>query len=57
MMMNLFLDQSKKGENFDFRGLILYDLEDGKFRRIQVAYNSFTFTNIKGEVTDLGIPH
>lgn len=47
----------KKGENFDFRGLILYDLEGGKFRRIQVAYNSFTFTNVKGEVTDVGIPH
>lgn len=47
----------KKGENFDFRGLILYDLENGKFKRIQVAYNSFTFTNIKGEVADLGIPH
>lgn len=46
-----------KGENFDFRGLILYDLENGKFKRIQVAYNSFTFTNIKGETKDLGIPH
>ena len=47
----------KKGENFDFKGLILYDLKNEKFKRIQVAYNSFTFTNINGEVTDLGIPH
>jgi len=47
----------KKGENFDFKGLILYDLENEKFKRIQVAYNSFTFTNVNGEVTDLGIPH
>lgn len=47
----------KEGENFDFRGLILYDLENGKFKRIRVAYNSFSFTNQQGEVTELGIPH
>ena len=47
----------RKGENFDFRGLIMYDLENGQFKRIQVAYNSFTFTNFKGEITDIGIPH
>lgn len=47
----------KKGETFDFRGLILYDLEQGKFKRIRVAYNSFTFTNLAGETTELGIPH
>ena len=47
----------KAGEHFDFRGLILYDLLDGKFKNIRVAYNSFSFTNIQGEVTELGIPH
>jgi len=47
----------KKGENFDFKGLIIYDLEDGKFKRIQVAYNSFSFTNVNGETTQMGIPH
>jgi len=47
----------KKGETFDFRGLILYDLVDGKFSVIKVAYNSFVFTDINGKATDLGIPH
>lgn len=47
----------KKGEKFDFRGLLMYDISHGKFKRIQVAYNSFTFTDTNGKITDLGIPH
>lgn len=47
----------KKGENFDFRGLIMYQVEGGKFADIKVAYNTFTYTDSAGTVTSLGIPH
>lgn len=47
----------KKGETFDFRGLIMYQLADGKFADIKVAYNSFSFTNLDGVTRELGIPH
>ena len=46
-----------KGETFDFRGLIMYQLEDGKFADIRVAYNSFTNTKVDGQVIEMGIPH
>jgi ketosteroid isomerase-like protein len=32
-------------------------VEDGRFARIQVAYNSFTNTKVDGEQVELGIPH
>ena len=47
----------REGETFDFRGLIMYRLEDGKFADIKVAYNSFTFTGLDGSGRELGIPH
>lgn len=47
----------KAGETFDFRGVIIYQIENGKFADIRVAYNSFTYTNLAGEVVDRGIPH
>jgi len=47
----------KAGETFDFHGVIMYELENDKFTSIRVAYNSFTFTNLKGETVELGIPH
>jgi hypothetical protein len=47
----------KRGETFDFRGVIIYQIEDGKFTDICVAYNSFIFTNQRGETVNLGIPH
>ena len=47
----------KAGETFDYRGVIMYQIEDGKFTDIKVAYNSFTYTNLEGKVVDLGIPH
>ena len=46
-----------KGETFDFRGLILYDILDGRFTTITVAYNSFTHTKADGRVVEMGIPH
>ena len=47
----------KKGETFDFNGLIMYTLEDGLFKDIQVAYNSFIYTDVNGNTRDLGMPH
>jgi len=48
----------KKGETFDFHGLIMYRLRaDGRFADIKVAYNSFLYTSRDGTVTDFGIPH
>lgn len=46
-----------KGDQFDFRGLIMYRLEDDRFAEIRVAYNSFTFTGVDGTKRELGIPH
>jgi hypothetical protein len=48
----------RQGETFDFRGLIMYQLDNnGQFADIKVAYNSFAFTDLAGERTELGIPH
>jgi hypothetical protein len=47
----------KKGETFDFRGVVMYKIEDGKFIEIVVAYNSFVFTDASGQAVDRGIPH
>lgn len=46
-----------KGETFEFKGLIMYRLENELFRDILVAYNSFIYTDITGNRKDLGIPH
>lgn len=46
-----------KGEMFDYRGLIMYDVRDGRFATITVAYNSFRNTKVTGEVIEMGIPH
>jgi hypothetical protein len=47
----------KKGETFEFNGLIMYQVEDNLFRDILVAYNSFVYTESNGTKRDLGIPH
>lgn len=47
----------KKGENFDYHGVIMYQIIDGKFKDIKVAYNSFTYTNFEGKTVELGTPH
>lgn len=48
----------EKGELFDYRGIILYDIDStGRFSSITVAYNSFTNTKIDGTVVDIGMPH
>ena len=45
------------GDQFDFRGLILYKIKDGQFTDITVAYNSFIHTNLQGKSVNLGIVH
>lgn len=45
------------GEQFIYRGLIYYDLRDGKFATITVAYNSFTNRKPDGTVIEMGLPH
>lgn len=48
----------KKGETFQFDGLIMYELDDtDRFADIQVAYNAFIHTDVNGVRRDLGIPH
>ena len=47
----------QKGDQFDFRGVIMYRLKNGLFTHIWVAYNSFTNTKIDGSVVNLGLPH
>lgn len=47
----------KVGETFEFNGVIMYEVEDGLFRDILVAYNSFVHTDLNGNKRDLGIPH
>lgn len=47
----------EEGTQFDYRGLIMYELRGGRFATITVAYNSFTRTDVDGSVRELGIPH
>jgi hypothetical protein len=47
----------KQGDQFDYRGLIMYDVVDGRFSSITVAYNSFIGTTATGIVTNIGIVH
>ena len=47
----------KVGESFDYHGIIMYQIEKNKFTDIKVAYLIFTRTDLKGKMTELGIPH
>ena len=47
----------RRGDAFDFRGVIIYELADGRFTDIQVAYNSFSSTTADGRSQELGVPH
>lgn len=47
----------RAGATFDFRGLIMYRVQDDRFTDCLVAYNSFVATDADGVSTDLGIPH
>jgi len=45
------------GDQFEYRGIVMYEIGDGRFTCITVAYNSFTRTNRTGDVIELGMPH
>jgi hypothetical protein len=47
----------KTGECFDYHGIIMYELKNSKFTSIKVSYLSFTYTDVKGNKKELGIPH
>lgn len=47
----------KAGETFDYHGVIMYRIANGKFTDIKVAYLSFSRTNLEGKTVELGIPH
>lgn len=47
----------QRGDRFDFRGIVMYRIEGGRFAEIRVAYNSFTRSDADGRVLQLGIPH
>lgn len=45
------------GEKFNYHGIIMYDLRDGKFASIAVSYLSFTNTKVDGTLINMGMPH
>jgi hypothetical protein len=47
----------RAGECFDYHGVIMYQIANGKFTDIKVAYLSFSHTNLEGKKVELGIPH
>lgn len=47
----------RRGDRFDFRGIVMYRLTQGRFAEIRVAYNSLTHSSTDGQVQQLGIPH
>jgi hypothetical protein len=54
---NSVFGKVKKGEMFDYHGIIMYDLVNNKYTSIKVSYLSFTYTDVNGNVKELGIPH
>lgn len=46
-----------KGERFDYYGIILYEIRDGRFTDIKVSYLDFVRTKLDGERVLIGIPH
>ncbi len=47
----------KARETFDYHGIIMYQIVNGKFTDIKISYLSFLYTNLAGKTIDLGIPH
>lgn len=47
----------KQGETFDYTGVVMYRIEDGRFADILVSYLDFVHTDTKGQRRSLGIPH
>lgn len=47
----------KKGEAFDYHGIIMYQIVNNKFTDIKISYLSFSHTDLNGKTEELGIPH
>jgi hypothetical protein len=47
----------RAGNTFDFTGIVMYRIEEGKFADIKVAYLEFIHTDLHGVKISLGIPH
>ena len=47
----------RRGECFDYHGVVMYRIEDGLLAGIEVAYLSFTKTDLNGIVHSIGLPH
>jgi hypothetical protein len=47
----------KKGEQFDFHGVIFYTFENEKIKKIKVSYLDFVKTELNGDKVSLGIVH
>jgi hypothetical protein len=47
----------RAGESFDYDGVVLYRVADGKIRDIKVSYLDFVRTDLNGVKTSLGIVH
>jgi SnoaL-like domain len=47
----------RKGECFDYDGVVMYQLRDGKFSDIKVSYLSFVRTDLNGVSHSLGLAH
>lgn len=47
----------RKGEAFEYDGVIMYKIRDGKFSDIKVAYLSFIRVDLNGVVHSLGLAH
>lgn len=47
----------RAGEQFDYEGVIFYQLKDGRFSSILVSYLDFAKTGLDGSKKSLGIVH
>jgi hypothetical protein len=47
----------KRGERFDYYGLIMYEIRNERFQDIKVSYLDFTRTDVDGNTVSIGIPH
>lgn len=47
----------RRGECFEYDGVVMYQIEGGRFASIQVAYLSFTKTDLNGVAHSLGLAH
>ncbi len=47
----------RRADRFQYLGVVLYEIEDGRFTRIDVAYSEFLRIDSEGRATSLGMPH